>query len=245
MNQIISHSEVDFYRTNGYLLPEEPLFTDEKFLRLKAIFEEILANKEGSLRADLLDTPHFYDERLLDFLLDDDVLDVVENIIGPDFGLWSSHFICKEPKIGRASPWHEDSAYWHGRFDHFEGIVTIWLAIDRSGKDNGCMKVIPGSHLSGDSSYEEVDEDQYTFPSRIPDVDESQAVYLELEPNHYSLHDSRIIHGADANRSSMRRCGYTMRYFSHTMKYQQNAKNKNFKIWHCRGSNMHNNPVVN
>jgi ectoine hydroxylase-related dioxygenase (phytanoyl-CoA dioxygenase family) len=244
-SSLITQTDIAFYKTNGYLLPDEPLFPNDKFFRLQAIFEEILANKEEGLRADLLDTSHFYDERLFEFLLDEHVLDIVESILGTDFGLWSSHFICKEPKIGRTTAWHEDSAYWNGRFDNFDGIVTIWLAIDHSKKENGCMKVIPGTHLTDDSQYEDVDPTVNTFPWQIRDVNDSKAVYFELNPNHYSLHDSRIIHGADANQSEWRRCGYTMRYFSQTMKYQDNEQNRKFKIWHCRGNNIHNNPVAN
>jgi ectoine hydroxylase-related dioxygenase (phytanoyl-CoA dioxygenase family) len=234
-----------FYAENGYYLYRKPVFSPAKFARLTAIFEELLAAK-GERRSDELDTPHFHEPRLLDFLLDDEVLDLVEPIVGPDFGLWSSHFICKEPGIGRATPWHEDSAYWNGRFDTFSGITTVWLAIDPSNRENGCMKVIPGTHDNGFSDYEEVSREDNLFPTQVRDVDDSRAVYFELAPNECSLHDSRLIHGADANTSEHRRCGYTMRYFSQNMKYDvESGRNSGFKIWHCRGRNPHNNPVQN
>ncbi len=236
---------VDFYRKNGYYLYRQPLFEKPDFERLCAIFEEHLASK-GDLRADQLDTPHFHDARLLDFLMDDAALNLVEPLIGPDIGLWSSHFICKEPAVGRATPWHEDSAYWNGRFDSFTGIVTIWLALDASDRGNGCMKVIPGTHVNGFSDYVQVDTADNLFGSEIPGIDNSKAVYFELAPNQCSLHDSRLIHGADPNRGDRRRCGYTMRYFSQQMKLNpDHPANSSFKIWHCRGQNPHNNPVVN
>lgn len=242
----ITADAVAFYKTNGYYLHHQPLFPEARFQSLVRLFEELLVKHQG--RQDLMDTPHFQEPRLLDYLLDDTVLDRVEAMIGPDIGLWSSHFICKEPGIGRATPWHEDSSYWANRFDTYEhGIVTIWLAIDPSDRGNGCMKVIPGSHLNTVASvYEEVDRNTNTFPTRIKGVDESKAVYFELKPNECSFHDSRIIHGADANTSDRRRCGYTMRYFSQKMRYNPDVgNNRNFKIWHARGKNMHNNPVVN
>jgi ectoine hydroxylase-related dioxygenase (phytanoyl-CoA dioxygenase family) len=77
------------------------------------------------------------------------------------------------------------------------------------------MKVVPESHQNGYSNYEPVaDPDASTFSEEIRDPKrfEEQAVAVELEPNQASLHDGRIIHGSDANRSSLRRCGYTMRY---------------------------------
>jgi hypothetical protein len=144
----LSQDASDYYQKNGYYLFHKPVFSDQKFSALSAIFEGLLIkNPDKRLDTlDTLDTPHFDEPELLDFLLADEVLDLVAPLIGPDIGLWSSHFICKEPRTGRATRWHEDSRYWHGRFDHFTGIVTIWLAIDKVDRENGCMKVIPGSH---------------------------------------------------------------------------------------------------
>jgi len=110
----LTGQDVAFYRKQGYRLYHRQLFPAEKLFRLRSIFEEHLAQK-GSKRADELDTPHFNDARLLEFLLSNEVLDVVEPLIGPNIALWSSHFICKEPYTGRATPWHEDAAYWEGR----------------------------------------------------------------------------------------------------------------------------------
>lgn len=244
--RVLSPDAVAQYHRDGYYLYKKPLLTDEQFSALAAIFEEHLSRK-AEKRGDELDTPHFADPRLLDFLLDDHVLDLVEDLIGPDIGLWSSHFISKEPKTGRATPWHTDADYWNGRFDRFSGIVTVWLAIDASDAENGCMMVIPGTHKTATTGgYVEVDRDANTFSRELQKVDESKAVRFELEPNECSLHDSRLIHGAHANTSSRRRTGYTMRYFSQDMKLNlDHSGNKTHKLWHCRGANPHGNPVVN
>ncbi|WP_311200702.1 phytanoyl-CoA dioxygenase family protein [Paenibacillus sp. p3-SID867] len=243
--QALSKQEVEFYKEHGYYLYNKPLFSAEKMQVLTSIFEEQLEEK-GSKLSDELDTPHFRDERLLDFLLSDEVLDLVEPIIGPNIGLWSSHFICKDPYVGRATPWHEDSAYWNGRLSSFDKIITVWLAIDRSWKDNGCMRVIPGTHDSGFSDYEEVDRASNLFDTQIKSgsIDESQAVYFELEAGECSLHDSRIIHGAEPNTSPYRRCGYTMRYFS-TEALVYPDKNPGFKVWLARGKNIAGTKFVN
>ncbi|MFD0716643.1 phytanoyl-CoA dioxygenase family protein [Paenibacillus sp. GCM10027626] len=239
----LSQEEVAYYKENGYLLHHKQLFSPEKMQTLTDIFEEQLALK-GNKLSDELDTPHFRDERLLDFLLSDEVLDLVEPIIGPNIGLWSSHFICKDPHVGRSTPWHEDSAYWKGRLSSFDKIVTVWLAIDRSWKENGCMRVIPGTHNNGFSDYENVDARMNLFATQIKNVDESRAVYFELERGECSLHDSRIIHGATANTSPYRRCGYTMRYFSTEARVIP-EKNPGFKVWLARGKDFAGSPFVN
>jgi ectoine hydroxylase-related dioxygenase (phytanoyl-CoA dioxygenase family) len=244
-NPRLSSTDVQFYRDNGYLLFRDPVFTEEKFARLKAIFEDLLEGR-GEKRGDELDVPHFRDERLLEFLLADEVLDIVEPLIGPDIGLFSSHFISKEPFTGRQTPWHEDSAYWNGRFDRYDQIVTVWLALDATDAENGAMKVIPGTHANGFSEYELVDSTDNTFPDAIKEgsFDPSQAIVFELQPNQCSLHDSRLIHGADANKSSRRRAGYTMRYFSQSMKFIP-ENNPGHMLWHARGENVAGNPVMN
>ncbi len=240
-------TEVAQYLEGGYLLYRNPVFSAKKFNALSGIFEEHLARAlKENRRTDTLDTPHFADRRLLEFLMDDGLLDVVEQLIGPDIGLWSSHFISKEPKVGRATPWHTDADYWEGRFDNFTGIVTVWLAIDKTDKENGCMRVIPKSHTAKAGEYIPVDRGTNTFDREIRNVDDSKAVYFELEPDQCSLHDSRLVHGARANTSDRRRCGYTMRYFSQQMKFNKDfSQNASHKIWHCRGKNPHGNPVQN
>lgn len=60
-------------------------------------------------------------------------------------------------------------------------------------KENGCMRVIPGTHHNGFSDYEAADQSKNTFHAQVKHVDVSKAVDFELEPGECSLHDSRII----------------------------------------------------
>jgi hypothetical protein len=233
MSHPLSPTEIQFYHEHGYLLPKKKIFTPAMQAELTGIFEE-LWEQHGRKMNHEDDRPHLRDKRLFKFLLHDDVLDLVESIIGPNIGLWSSHFISKEPLVGRRTPWHEDSAYWKGRLSRYDKIVTIWLAIDRSNRENGCMAVMPGTHTNGFSTYEDVSEEENIFNSRIKDIDESKAVFFELEPGEYSLHDSRIIHGAPPNKSPYRRCGYTMRYYS-TEALVIPENNQDHKVWLARG----------
>jgi Phytanoyl-CoA dioxygenase (PhyH) len=213
---VLTEQDITFFRTNGYLLPGKQLLDEERLARLEAIFNDHLADK-GDKLSDELDTPHYRDERLLDFLLSDDVLNWIEPLIGPDIALWSSHFISKDPYTGRATPWHEDSAYWEGRFDRYDSIVTIWLALEGpSNRDNGCMRVIPGTHLDGGFSkdYVPTDMTEQTFHAEISTV-------------------------------AMRRTGYTMRYFPTSVKMLDVDINKGWKIWLARGKDIAGNDYAN
>lgn len=243
----LTDDQIDFYRQHGYLLYHDQVFPEDKLDALRAIFEEQLASR-GAKLSDELDTPHFREPRLLAFLLSDEVLDLVEPITGPDIALWSSGFISKDPYTGRATPWHEDSAFWNGRLSAYDNIVTVWLALDRSTKENGCMRVIPGTQSNGFSEYEDAKREENTFHKQIRgEVDESKAVSFELEPGECSLHDGRIIHGATANTSPYRRAGYTMRYFPTSVQMYDNEKNRalGFKIWLARGKDRAGNTYAN
>ncbi len=244
---MLTERDVEFFRTQGYLLPRQQLFSPERLERLEAIFNAHLDAK-GDKLSDELDTPHFRDPELLDFLLSDEVLDVIEPLVGPDIALWSSHFISKDPYTGRATPWHEDSSYWNGRFSSYDRIVTVWLALENpSTRENGCMRVIPGSHLAGGFSenYVPTDMSVQTFHAEIADVDENQAVDFELQRGEFSLHDGRIVHGAKPNTSSMRRSGYTMRYFPSSVKMLDVPQNQGWKIWLARGRDLAGNSYAN
>lgn len=239
----LSPDEVAHYNEQGYVLHSRPVFPQADFDRLKGIFEENLAQ----YGPDNLDVIHFRDARLLEFLLSDHVLDLVEPLVGPNIGLWSSHFICKPPRVGKATPWHEDSSYWNGRVSTMAGICTVWLAIDPAFPENGSMAVIPGTHHDGFSEYQAVDDvSGNIFPTEIrPDqIDEDKAVYFTLQPNECSLHEARIIHGAKANTSEYRRCGYTMRYFPTSSKVFP-ERNQGHKIWLARGEDLAGNTYEN
>ena len=76
----------------------------------------------------------------------DKILDVVEDLIGPDIYYFSSKLMCKPAQGGRRKPWHQDYAYWEGMNTK---QVTVWSAIDHATTENGCMQLIPGSHRRG------------------------------------------------------------------------------------------------
>jgi hypothetical protein len=234
----LSSEQVHAFRRDGYLLHQKPVLEPSRFERLRAHFEELLEAwlADPRMRSpEHMDVPHFMHPSLFEWLFDDDVLDLVEPILGPDIALFSSHFICKPAGVGKRVPWHEDSAYWKGRLDPME-VVTVWLAIDPSTPANGCMRVIPGTHANGFSEYDPVNGPA-VFNTEIKQgvFDESKAVDCVLRPNECSLHDGRMIHGSAANTGTMRRCGYTMRYISTRVKHIGGGPDDPFQIYLARG----------
>jgi hypothetical protein len=221
----LSPEQVQSFRDEGYLIYDQPVFPQEKFDRLKAFFEKILAGLPEGERPEAMDVPHFIYPELFEWAFDEAILGLVEPILGPDIALFSTHFICKPKGNGKRVPWHEDSAYWKGRIDPME-VVTVWLAIDPSTRENGCMMVLPQTHRTGQrgfSDYEGVDASKNVFPVEIikDQRDDSKRVYIELQPNHASLHDSKTQHGSEPNTSNLRRCGWTLRFTPSSVKFTQ------------------------
>ena len=223
MTQRLSAAQVEEYRDRGFLIVDEPVFSPGKFSAFKERFElhlEIWEEVTGE-PVEKIDRAHFVDPRLLDWLLDDAVLDLVEPLIGPDIALFASSCLNKLDNVGKRIPWHEDGSYWKPLAENRIEVATVWLAIDPSTPDNGCMRVIPGSHLVRDREHEKVsDLDEVLLSETVREdlFDESSAVDGVLEPNHCSLHDAYLIHGSSATKGKARRCGYQMRYMPTTVK---------------------------
>lgn len=213
--------DVAAYKREGFLVYPDPVFPDQKFAALANHFEKALAALPPDVRPESMDVPHFTDTRLFEWLLNDEVLNLVEPLIGPDIALFASHFICKPKGDGRRVPWHEDSFYWRDIIDPMN-VVTVWLAIDASTRENGAMQVVPRT-LKGISEHQTVDPNMNVLPWEVRRKPENEAsvVTIELQPNHASLHDGRLMHGSPPNTSNMRRCGYTMRYMPTTVKLRE------------------------
>ena len=140
------------------------------------------------------------------------IIDLVEQLIGPNIVLWGCHVFCKPASEGYETPWHQDGHYWPIRP---LATCTVWVALDPSTRANGCLRVIPGSH-QGKHLHPHLHEDRtdLTLNQRMADgaFDEANALDLELEPGQMSMHDVYMIHGAKANTSGQRRTGVALRY---------------------------------
>jgi len=142
---------------------------------------------------------------------DDRLLDVAQQFIGPDIALFASHYIAKPPRDGQPVLWHQDGSYWP-----LEpmSVVTLWLALDDSDAENGCMRVIPRTHTSTLQEMKPRNEVVNVLGSGMDDhfVDESLAQDIILKAGDVSIHHPNIIHGSNANRSARWRRGLTIRY---------------------------------
>lgn len=230
----LTGEDIAAFRRAGYHLHHEQLFGEDDLWALEQIFEGLVASNP-ELQTDELSRAHEKNPLLLDYLMTPQVLDLVESVIGPNIVVWGSHFIGKPARVGRATPWHEDSSYWKNRLDRYDGLVSVWLALDDSNRENGCLQVIPGSHLDrGFARYVAVERETNTFPTQLEGVEARNGVCLELRRGECSLHDGRIVHGAAANTSRRRRLGFVMRYVTAGARINPEV-NGGMRFWLARG----------
>ena len=173
---------------------------------------EWLIEKNPDLRPEQFHHPLMRNDPFWVRLVSDQrLLDVAQQFIGPDIALFSSHYICKPPRDGQPVLWHQDGSYWPLQPMN---VVTLWLAVDDSTPENGCLRVIPGTHNMDLQPMHESNQVENVLQSQIDSglVDESKAVDIVLNAGDVSVHHPNVIHGSKANHSDNRRCGLTIRY---------------------------------
>ena len=93
----------------------------------------------------------FYDDDVLrTYLRHPAVLDMVESIIGSDIKMIHNMLINKPRDLGKGSsrhPPHQD--YWYFPMTRSDRIVAAWTAMEKIDEENGCLFVVPGTHLEG------------------------------------------------------------------------------------------------
>ncbi|MDA9535310.1 phytanoyl-CoA dioxygenase [Bradyrhizobium sp. CCBAU 21362] len=210
MPKMLSEVQVEQYRSKGFVCPIDALSVEEA-ARFLARMED-LEGREPDLWARSKIKPHLLMMWLNDLMRNSSILDAVEDLLGPDIMAWATGHFDKKPQDPSFVTWHQDGTYW-GLSE--PSIVTAWVALTPSNRENGCMRVIPGSHHQGQLPHRNTD-DRNNLLSRGQDVevdvDEDQAVDLELRPGQMSLHHIMLIHGSKPNFSDTRRLGITIRY---------------------------------
>jgi non-haem Fe2+, alpha-ketoglutarate-dependent halogenase len=198
------------YQDDGYYAPVRVL-SSEQAAALRERLETYEAGA-GRLAGPLRQKSHLLFTWLNDLVRDERILDAVEDLIGPDILCWGSSFFIKEPRDTAYVSWHQDSTYWGLEPPD---IVTAWIAFTDSRPANGAMRVIPGSHKLDQVPHRDTfaaDNLLSRGQEVMVDVDERQAVTLELNAGEMSLHHVRLIHGSEPNPSGTRRIGYAIRY---------------------------------
>jgi phytanoyl-CoA hydroxylase len=232
---VLTPEQRDRYRRDGYLAYDEPLLSPADVDAVGRRIVDIATGRRPDLPAEVFreerdleaDGPrdagdydryrvirflHKYDDLILSVCRRAAILDVVEDLIGPDIKLYTDQVFMKPPFHGSAQPWHQDSAAWPFFLPHDH--VTCWIAIDDATVDNGCLRYLPGTHALGlvDRPHVPVLVEQLRADG-VPELP------VPREPGYGVFHHSLLLHSSGPNTTPHRRRGLVLHYISARTRY--------------------------
>ena len=207
---MLSESQLAQYRRDGFLFPL-PTMAPGEAGRYRQAMEVFEAERGKKAQQVLRQKCHLALRWAYELVSHPKLLDAAESLIGPDILCWSTSFFIKEANDPRYVSWHQDPTYWH--LDN-DDLVSAWIALSPSTVENGCLRVLPGTHRGRMAHFETDDPKNYlTRGQTLADaVDESKAVPVELQPGEAALFHALTVHGSPPNPSDQRRIGFAIRY---------------------------------
>lgn len=211
----LAEAEVEAYHRDGVIGPYALLSPAEMEEAWTEIDREII--RPGACDPDL-----DYHDRHLDngtvcgICRRPELTDRLASLLGPDLIIWRSNFQVKQPAaeaVGDAEnytsvPWHQDGAY----FDlQPQVLVSAWIAVTESTKENGCLQVVAGSHLL--KFEHDIDAGRYEFERSVPEdaIDHNSVRAFVLRPGEFVLFNENTVHSSGPNHTSRPRVGLTPR----------------------------------
>ncbi|MCH2372601.1 MAG: phytanoyl-CoA dioxygenase family protein [Planctomycetes bacterium] len=209
MSAPLSQNQLETYRRDGYVTLRQ-LFDHEEIdlLREAAKQDHEIAQhaserndgEGGSIRLSLWNHPG---EGIYGmFARCHRVVDAAEQILGGEVYHYHSKMIMKEPKVGGAWAWHQDYGYWYQNGILFPLLTSVMIAVDPATRENGCLKVIRGSHQMGRVDHVLKGDQAGADDARV----EQALARLELEeckmePGDAIFFDCNLLHRSDRNHS--------------------------------------------
>jgi phytanoyl-CoA hydroxylase len=125
--------------------------------------------------------------------------------------VYQSMYIFKQPHIGGEVRWHQDATYF---VTEPNSVITLWFALERADRENGCLWVEPGGHRTplrerfvvrgGTGTLETLDATPW------PALERAQPV--EVEAGTLVVMHGRLPHYSAPNRSAHSRHAYTLHF---------------------------------
>ena len=140
----------------------------------------------------------------------------VQNLLGEDLLLFRSTLMLKPAFHGSAHALHQDSAYWPMEPP---SLATVSIALNDATAQNGCIKVIPGSHHWGLQEWGHIAQAQDQPLSDRQDIDLSGQIDVELKAGSAVLFHSLMVHGSGPNQTAHSRNTALYAYFSPHVRY--------------------------
>ena len=181
----LTPEQVEHFNDRGYIMPLDAL-DDAEADAQRDYFDMLMeetARRGGNSYS--INGYHTRCRGLYDLCVTPRILDYVQDILGPNFLVWGTHYFCKTPHDPKAVPWHQDASYWPLTPSR---TVTVWLAIDDVDVHNSAMRFIAGTHRMGHLAFKQT-EQQAVLGQEVLDAETlGDIVDVELKAGQISLH---------------------------------------------------------
>ena len=196
-----------FFEENGYVI-SRGLFDARECAEMKAEIRRMLETHKdhsGVMVGLAANSPYFQN-----VARNPRLLDALEEVMGPNIEFLSDKVVFKSATTDFGSPWHQDWHYWHGAHK-----ISVWVSLDEATPENGCLKLLPGSHKSV-AVHDGAADDGHGFGQRLrPDaVDESQAAIAPCQPGDAIIFHDLTLHASFRNTSGKDRWALISTYRS-------------------------------
>ena len=209
----LTAEQLEEYSAAGFLHPIEVLDPGEAGW-FRSQYDRVATLLGGAPKAVRMTQVHRFYRWAWDLAVHATVLDAVESVLGPDILVWSAQVFPKPARDPGYISMHQDGTYWG--LDGGE-VTTAWIALTASRRENGCMRLLPGSHHSAILPHNDTfAPDNLLTRGQVvqAEYDEEDVVDIELAPGEMSLHHVRAIHGSHSNPSDDPRIGFAIRYMT-------------------------------
>ena len=216
MSMKISQQQLESYNRDGYLVVED-LVTSEEVEALRDRLREYTHDGRplGSIKVQVeprvergeLEVEHpgdgirkvgglvQGDDLFRKLGLNQNIVGVLEGILGPDIKMFRNDLLVKPPEVGSAKGWHQDSPYWP--IEPME-LCSCWFTLDDATLENGCMVVLPRWHKKGPLPHVKVTDD---FVVSEGHYDSSQSLQVPMKAGGGLFFHSLLPHYTAPNRS--------------------------------------------
>jgi len=210
----LTPAQVESYRHDGYLFPFPALSDAERLACLAGLerYEKWLGSPVPQADIKWRTQPQALLPWYADLVCHPRILDVVEDVIGPNILIWTATFFIKEAHSPTFAAWHQDSTYF-GLEPHEQ--VTAWVALTDASEEAGCMEVLSAHGKPRQMHHAALrlkDSINRTGQTITEPLDEGDAAMMQLEAGSFSLHHTLCVHRSAPNRAGHRRVGMGINY---------------------------------
>ena len=207
----LTTEQLDHYKNKGYISPVNALSSIEA-KEIRDEIEKIEKNWPKAIEGINRNYVHLISPVFNKVCLNKNILDAVESIIGKNILICGTTLFIKNPKEKGFVSFHQDAKYI-GLEPH--NWVTVWVAITDANENNGCMRMLSGSHKENLRHHEQkFDENNLlTRGQTIKNVSLDKTDPVILKAGQMSLHHPKIVHGSGLNYSDDRRIGFVIQSY--------------------------------